>query len=972
MLTNRLSLVLAAVLIMLLPSARDAAAQDTGTVSASVVDAAGLAVPGATITLTNEATGAARTMASNERGEFTFRAVQPGTYTVAVELAGFHRYERQHNVVNASSQLVLGEVKLAVGELNEAVTVTAQGTVVETTNSDYSGLLTATQIQRIQTKGRDVVNLLRLLPGVHYENDIEAMGDSFGSQLPNVAGQRRTWNQVTVDGLNGNELSGTNRMNSSINLDAIAEVKVLLNTYKAEFGHSAGANIEIVSKSGSSDYHGSGYWYGRRDAWNATPWENERAGLPKPKQRYDTPGFNFGGPVQIPGLFDSHDKKLFFFYSMEAPQVQKPGPLRLYRMPTALERQGDFSQTFDANGRLMFIKDPLSAGACSVTTGGLGCFPGNIIPKNRIDPNGLAILNYMPLPNVNCTGNGCGALSNFTRQETPENPRMNNLLRFDGRPSGNNSWWASYRQFSSNQFGSEITAGPAKWGYFNGNYVSGDSGVNGGWNHVFSSNGVNEFGAGIRRATEGFGVKDDSDYARFTRSTVGFTSAQFHPELNPNGYMPFVRFGLNTTGIDTPDWTYDNRVGSTAYDWLSSVRDNVTWTRNAHTFKTGGYFEYMQNNEARGGNWAGDVTFSNNTSNPLNANFAYANTLLGVFSSYTETDKYRITQNRQWWSEWYAQDTWRATPRLTVDYGARFLWYSPYYRPDGQVANFDPSLYDPKLAPRLYVPAIVNGTRVAFDPVTGQSLNSVFIGAYVPGTGKEDNGMVKETDPGVPQGFRETLKPQIEPRVGFSWDLTGEGSTVLHSSAGYFHQARLGGGALGNLAANPPFIHNPTVNNNTLSSLLVPGNSLANRPGTVEALETSYKTPSSVNWSAGIRRDIGWGTAVDVTYTGYKSYNMEMYYDMNGVPDGAKFTDLHPENRDPTAAASATPTAAALPNDFLRPFRGYGSIRTRGNFAEGDYQSLQIQVNRRYIRGLQFGAAYALQRSRGTADEDPG
>src|SRR5437867_4281534 len=247
MLTTRLSLALGAVLIMLLPAARDAAAQDTGTLSATVVDASGLAVPGATITLTNESTGAVRTMVSNERGDFTFRAVQPGTYSVAVELAGFHRHELQHNVVNACSQLVLGDVKLAVGAVNEAITVTAQGTVVETTNSDYSGLLTATQIQQIQTKGRDVVNLLRLLPGVHYENDIEAMGDSFGSQLPNIAGQRRTWNQVTVDGLNGNELSGTNRMNSSINLDAIAEVKVLLNTYKSEFGHSAGAHIDTAS-----------------------------------------------------------------------------------------------------------------------------------------------------------------------------------------------------------------------------------------------------------------------------------------------------------------------------------------------------------------------------------------------------------------------------------------------------------------------------------------------------------------------------------------------------------------------------------------------------------------------------------------------------------------------------------------------------------------------------------------------------
>jgi hypothetical protein len=376
---NRLTLIGGAVLILLLPAAAPARAQNTGHFSGTIRDASGQVLPGATITLVNEATSDTRTVVSNERGDCTFRAVQPGSYTVSVELAGFQKFERTNNVLNASGQRDVGRVRLEIGAISEVVTVTSTGTIVETKNSDYSGLPTATEIQQIQTKGRDVVNLLRLLPGVHYENDIEAMGDSFGSQLPNIGGQRKTWNQVTVDGLNGNELSGTNRMNSSINLDAIAEVKVLLNTYKAEFGHSAGANIEIVSKSGGQNYHGSGYWYGRRDAWNATPWENNRAGLPKPKQKIDTPGFNVGGPVTIPGVFDPADKKLFFFYSLEAPQVQKPGPVRLYRMPTALERAGDFSQTFDVNGRLIFIKDPLSAGACSVTTGGPGCFPGNII-----------------------------------------------------------------------------------------------------------------------------------------------------------------------------------------------------------------------------------------------------------------------------------------------------------------------------------------------------------------------------------------------------------------------------------------------------------------------------------------------------------------------------------------------------------------------------------------------------------------
>ena len=245
-------------------------------------------------------------------------------------------------------------------------------------------------------------------------------------------------------------------------------------------------------------------------------------------------------------------------------------------------------------------------------------------------------------------------------------------------------------------------------------------------------------------------------------------------------------------------------------------------------------------------------------------------------------------------------------------------------------------------------------------------MNAIYIGAYVPGTGDESNGMVLETDPGVPGGFRETLKPQIEPRVGLTYDLTGAATTVLHSSVGYFHQARLGGGSLGNLAGNPPFIHNPIVYYNTLSSLFAPGVTQSTRPVTVEALETGYTTPSSLNWSAGVRREIGWGTAVDVTYAGYKAYNMEMYYDLNSVPDGARLLDQHPENRDPTNPSSA------LPAEFLRPYRGYQNIRVRGNFAGGDYHSLQVQVNRRYVRGVQFGAAYTLQRSRGVADEDPG
>src|SRR5206468_7314557 len=263
-------------------------------------------------------------------------------------------------------------------------------------------------------------------------------------------------------------------------------------------------------------------------------------------------------------------------------------------------------------------------------------------------------------------------------------------------------------------------------------------------------------------------------------------------------------------------------------------------------------------------------------------------------------------------------------------------------------------------------PAIVNGTRVAFDPATGQSQNAVFIGAYVPGTGDPNNGMVSAGQ-GVPRGFRKTLAPQIEPRLGATCDLSGSGTTILHASAGVFHNARLGGGNLGNLSGNPPFIHNPVVFYGTIGTLFAGGAVPLINPPTVEAITPQYKTPLAYNWSIGLRRDIGWGTVVDTTYVGNLGRYLEMYYDLNAVPAAARYLDIHPENHDPTGSATAL-----LPPQFLRPYRGYQSIRTRGNSGTADYHSLQIQANRRYIRGVQFGGAYTWQRARGLADEDPG
>ena len=694
------------IVALLLPGA--ARAQGTGTISGTIVDASDQVLPGATVTLTNERTANTQTAVTDSRGEFTFRAVPPGSYTVAIELQGFRKYVRKNNVLETSAELTLGHLKLELGVVSEVVSVIASGTTVETRNSDYTGVLTSSQISQIQTKGRDVMSLLRLMPGVRYEDDIEAMGESFGSNVPNVSGQRRAWNQVTVDGLNGNELSGTSRFASATNLDAIAEVKVLLGSYKAEDGRSGGSNIKVTTKSGGQRYAGSLYYYARRDQWNANTWDNIRNGLPTPKYHYDTVGVNIGGPLQIPGVYEQHGaKSLFFFYSMEDPQAQQPGAVRKYMMPTELERRGDFSQTLDAAGRLIVIRDP--------TTG--AAFQGNVIPSNRLDPNGRALMNLLPLPNRLDRSETAG-IYNFIRQETPDKPRINHVAKVDWRRTGNDSLAFSFNAFTSVQTGSEITAGPEKWGYFNGKYDFGNQFFTVAHRHVFGSNLVNELYGGLRRQTEGFGTATDADLERIQRQSVGFNVGQFHPELNPLGVLPVVTLGLgvSASNVSNTNYTYDNRLGETDHDWLTSVTETLTWLKGNHSLKFGAYAEYMRNNEARGGLWMGQFNFTRNTSNPLDTNYAFSNLLLGVFGQYDEVDAYRSTRNRHWQAEWYAQDTWRPTPRATIDYGARFLWYTPYWQANGRTAAFVPERWDPAKAPRLYYPARIDGQNKAIDP----------------------------------------------------------------------------------------------------------------------------------------------------------------------------------------------------------------------------------------------------------------
>src|SRR5882672_12340951 len=250
----------------------------TGSISGTVTDATGGVVVGASVTLHSDQTGTARTATTGEDGRFTFAALQPGSYSLTVTQPGFQRLERKNAVLTANENLALGELGLQAGQVTETVTVTGEGQLVEKESSDLTARLTSDQLSLISTKGRDVTSLLRLLPGTSNNDDIEGVGEGFGTNLPNISGQRGRSTVSTIDGLNASEPSGSNKLSMTINQDAVAEVKVLRNNYGAEFGNNGGAIINIVSKGGGKNYRGTAYYFLRNEALNASPYFNNKGG----------------------------------------------------------------------------------------------------------------------------------------------------------------------------------------------------------------------------------------------------------------------------------------------------------------------------------------------------------------------------------------------------------------------------------------------------------------------------------------------------------------------------------------------------------------------------------------------------------------------------------------------------------------------------------------------------------------------
>jgi hypothetical protein len=994
----RLVRLLAATILGLCAGTLPAAAQiTTGTVTGTVRDPQGGVIPGATVVLISESRGTRLApVVTNATGDFVVPNVTADTYTVEVTLESFKTVRRTGITVSGADRVGVPAIVLEPGALTETVNVTAEAAIVQSQSAERSFAIATEQIENLPINRSNFTSLTAFTPGV------VAGGASAGGTRLGGAGQ----NNIMMDGISAMD-TGNNGQMLNMNIESIGEVKILTQGYQAEYGRSSGLQITAVTKSGTNRYRGSVYDVERNSDWNSNSWVNMKNGDPKVLNEERDWGYSIGGPIGKPG----GQNKLFFFYSHEyRPRnqaINTGNPIRL-RVPTALERAGDFSQTFatNTNGESLgtlnpFIKDPLSPNACSATNTS-GCFQsGGVIgriPTDRTYGPGLAVLNRFPLPNkvqeINTTynfqigGDGYPALpmvENLTHQPALRiDYQMSSKLRLTGNYSGQRARklvtpgtipgftdvLTPYPYITRYALTVNYTMNPTTfiegtYGFIRNELTGGNEGgvlVNDSSNRL---NGLADFPLLYPEA----GIVNQRYYAY---------------EVMQDVMPPF----WDGTKLNLPPvFGWGNRIGSAPPNqrypgWLNinrtqDVAVSLTKVMGRHTFKAGFYnnHSFKAQNTGAGGianlTFQGFVNFGNDTNNGLDTGFGFANAASGVFTQYLQASSFieghMVYDN----TEFYVQDNWKANSRLTLDYGIRFTRQQPQHDRFQQMSNFFPELWSPSQAPVLYVSGCSNGaatcsgnTRNAKDPRTGQlylvpGINTqAAIGTPIPNSGNLLNG-IRQAGDGIAKTGYVWPKLVLGPRVGVAYDLTGDQSTVLRAGGGLFYD-RPDGNTVFSIPGNPPIATAQDLRNGMLQTL-GSGLSTIGVPALV-TFQYDAKVPAQWHWQVGVQKALPWATSVDVSYVGNRGFNRLGGFqggttvNLNAVDIGAAYRS---ENQDPTLVGSTSvPGAAAFTTNLLRPYPGLSNINQNTTDFWDLYHSMQMSLNRRFRNGFSFGANY--------------
>ena len=920
------------------------AQSDLGKISGFIIDQSGAPVPNAKITVRNQS-GIERQATTNDTGYYVISNVPPGFYVMTAEAPGFRKFESTNNKLDSASDLVVNAT-MTLGSITETVEVTASTAQLQTESAAVQKLVTREQIDSLELNGRNPVLMANLVPGTR-GGTLASLSFNFSQGPSNINGARTPESLITYDGAPAVRTRSNGTSLGAADVDSTQEIQILTTNYAPEFGRSSGGQIRIVSKAGSQKFHGALYEYARNTIFNANPWlrnANPATSRITAPIHYNQFGYNIGGPFYIPDKFNTDKSRIFWYWGQEWVRYVFTDTNTM-TVPTLKMRTGDFSELLDPNntfyGKTVQIIDPKT---------GLP-FPGNIIPApgavttgSTASANGLGILNDYPVPNLATPINGANW---FMSAKHPQNQRKDTIavdvnltdkqrLRF-------RRVYFTFWEYQPLDGGSGETP----------KFFDRPNQTNS-INHIWaiSPTKVNEvlFSFSLDQVHIPVDAANFLDRTQGTAQGPGLFGTNYNyifpvdEKLLPDR-IPTVNMS-NFSGLS--GGPYPSHSAGPIYD----VSDSFTWIRGNHTFKFGGLFERSGENDNDEINVQACPTCTNNqngqflftNTGPGGTGAAVANAALGIFDTYSEIGHRAYTLFRSHMYEGFAQDSWKATAKLTLTMGLRYTVIVPYHAEWGNMIVFDPHFYDPSLA-------------VTIDPTTGlitgsPSVAQLYNGMVIPGSGfpSSANGRVPEATSGlydglfrhVPNYFSDIQWNNVQPRLGIAYQVTPK--TVVRAGGGRFI-TRLGVSDSIFLGGNPPFQPNASVTAGSVDELgpNLAGGSLP--PLVVTTQSKNFRNPEAWAWNMTVERELFWKSTLSVGYVARRGLHLQREADIN----------------QPTTADVAANPGVNI--NTLRPYKGYGSIRQTDNIASSLYNSLQVSWNRRMSGGLAFGFAYTLSRS---------
>jgi hypothetical protein len=928
----RHAIVLGAVLLCLpfLTLAQDASIVGT------VTDPSGAAVPGVQITITNIETGLIHAIKTNDAGQYVAPELAIGHYTVKAEGAGFKVAEQKNVVLNVGDRTRL-DFQLQLGGAQETITVEADPVRVQTDSGEQSNVITGQQISQIAVSGRSIYQLAALTPGASSQIGGGGMSagvvntSAGGDASVEFNGMRENHNIYLLDGGEDDDRGGAGGMSIAPSSDAIAEFRALTSNYSADYGLSSGGTMTMVLKSGSSTLHASAWEFNRNDAFDARNFFNP-APQPVAELRLNTFGFNVGGPVTLGRLYNRERKKTFFFYNMEWRRLIQGIVNNGQPVPLPSTYGGDFGSTVINVPSAAQVAPSVLAANCpgGVLPAGIvqgSPFPGNTIPTCMISPNATALLNagLFPAPTSG---------DQFTGAATSPTSVKEEIVRIDHNFSSKFSVFGHFiaeqvsQGYSTSQWsGANVpTVGdtfgnPSYSAVVHATYAISPTLLN---ETAFNYNGnriniVPFAGAGLSSLAV----------------PAGFESNRLFTGPNNDNRFPNIDLNGSTgTKVEISSWPWHN----IADDY--QIRDDISLTRGAHQIKFGGSWALYKKVQDLFGQTQGgfnfDGTFTGND---------FADFLLGDAKSYQEL---AVQDSGHWnnvsWAA-YVQDNWRVNRKLTLNLGLRWDGVPHTYEASNRMGNFYPSLYNPADAATL----LPGGTISPTSPGLGTSPNPILAGVplYLNGIGIPGQN-------GVPQGLVNNHWAAFGPRIGFAYDLTGAGKTVVRGGFGIMYE-RIQGNDMYNAGPNIPF----SLQVNTPTPVEFVNPTLALSTGTAAALPINaasvtglaidnYKLPASYQYSVGVQRQLGARSVLGISYVGNQNRHQNDYREIN----------LPSESALPSLIAGAAYTLAPG-----LPYPGFHSIDLSDNEANSHYNSLQVDLTSQVGHDLTLRAYYTLSRT---------